>query len=171
MSTVATKPVHASTDFDRLLKLIGELNYTWTNTESLLVHLIAGMVGTDKETATLIFLTLGTSRSRIALVERLAKMGRLTPERRDEILDIMKTLTKCQKVRNHYNHCLYAFGDDSLPKMTINLRIAESKDSIRLDGYRKLDRRAIEEFEQALTEIRTSNRALWNVIRVNAFPA
>lgn len=171
MSAVATKPAPSAGVFDRLLKLIGELNYTWTNTESLLVHLIAGMVGTDKETATLIFLTLGTSRSRIALVERLAKMGKLAPDRRDEILDIMRTLTRCQKVRNHYNHCLYAFGDDSLPTMTINLRIAESKDSIRLDGYRKLDRRSIEEFDEALAQIRESNMALWNVIRKNSFPS
>ena len=60
-------------EFDDFLLLIGRLNYTWTNTESLLIHLIAGLSALDKEIATVIFLTLNTTRARIDLVERLSK--------------------------------------------------------------------------------------------------
>jgi hypothetical protein len=31
--------------FERLLLRTGEMNYIWTNTESLLIHLIAGLAG------------------------------------------------------------------------------------------------------------------------------
>src|SRR6185312_15409867 len=34
-------------DFQRILLLIGRLNYTWTNTESLLIHLMAGLAKVD----------------------------------------------------------------------------------------------------------------------------
>ncbi len=33
-------------EFDGALVRIGRLNYTWTNTESVLIHLIAGLAGT-----------------------------------------------------------------------------------------------------------------------------
>ena len=51
--------------FHEILLLIGQLNYTWTNTESLLIYLIAGLANVDKETAVIIFLTLNTTRARI----------------------------------------------------------------------------------------------------------
>jgi hypothetical protein len=56
--------------FDDFLLKMGRLNYAWTNTESLLIHFIAGLAGCDKETAVIIFLTLNTSRARLDLVER-----------------------------------------------------------------------------------------------------
>ncbi|MDY8110799.1 hypothetical protein U0C82_16785 [Fulvimarina sp. 2208YS6-2-32] len=156
--------------FDEILRLIGELNYTWTNTESLLVHLIAGLAAVDKETATVIFLTLGASRARISLVERLAKLDRVESERRDAVLSAMRALLKGQKVRNHYNHCLYAFDSDNQPAMTINLRISESRDSIRLDGSRRLDARTLEEFYASLEQIKSTNQQIWGIIRKYEFP-
>ena len=34
-------------NFDAFLLLVGKLSYVWTNTESLLIHLIAGLEITD----------------------------------------------------------------------------------------------------------------------------
>ena len=59
-----------------VLMLVGKLNYTWTNTESLFIYLIAHLLNTNKEAATVIFLTLNTTRARIDLLERLAKIDR-----------------------------------------------------------------------------------------------
>ena len=73
--------------FDRLILLVGRLNYMWTNTESLLIHLIAGLTGADKNVAVIIFLTLNTTRARIDLVERLAKMEGRPADIRDPILE------------------------------------------------------------------------------------
>jgi hypothetical protein len=73
--------------FQDILLLLGQLNYTWTNTESLLIHMIAGLALSDKETAIVIFLTLNTPRARIDLVERLAKMQKTPSGCRGEILN------------------------------------------------------------------------------------
>ncbi|MBN2739670.1 MAG: hypothetical protein JXR35_02095, partial [Rhodobacteraceae bacterium] len=51
-------------EFDTFLMQIGRINYAWTNTESLLIHLIAGLAQTDKETAVILHLTLNTTRAR-----------------------------------------------------------------------------------------------------------
>lgn len=75
-----------STRLQDILLLIGQLNYTWTNTESLLIHMIAGLAKVDKETAIVIFLTLNTTRARIDLVDRLTKMRKTAPVCRREIL-------------------------------------------------------------------------------------
>src|SRR5690606_145654 len=77
--TAMNMTTESPTRFQQVLLLIGKLNYTWTNTESLLIHLIAGLAKVDKETAVIIFLTLNTTRARIDLVERLAKRSR-TPK-------------------------------------------------------------------------------------------
>lgn len=45
----------AAVQLDDLLLRVGKLNYAWTNTESLLIHLIAGLCGIDKETAVVVF--------------------------------------------------------------------------------------------------------------------
>ena len=76
-------PPEGQVDFDAFLLLIGKLNYTWTNTESLLIHLIAGLCKIDKNTALIIFLTLNTTRARIDLVNRLAKRDGVSAKERD----------------------------------------------------------------------------------------
>ncbi len=93
--------------FDDFLLLVGKLNYTWTNTESLLIHFIAGLSEIDKETATVIFLTLNTTRARIDLVERLAKLERISPNQRAAVLDITSRILGQARLRNRYNHCIY----------------------------------------------------------------
>ena len=62
-----------------VLMLVGKLNYTWTNTESLFIYLIAHLLNTNKEAATVHFIT-----------------SRMTRE---------------QRLRNKYNHCIYSFDE------------------------------------------------------------
>lgn len=57
-----------------VLLLVGRLNYVWTNTESLMIYLIVHLLKVDKEAAIVVFLTLNTTRARMDLIERLAKL-------------------------------------------------------------------------------------------------
>ena len=99
-------------NFDGFLLLVGKLNYAWTNTESLLIHLIAGLAEVDKETATVIFLTLNTTRARIDLVERLSKLDKVSATERAPILALTGRIQRQSALRNRYNHCIYAFDAD-----------------------------------------------------------
>jgi hypothetical protein len=84
------------TSFDKFLLLVGRLNYAWTNTESLFVHIIAGLAEVDLETATVVFMTLNTSRARIDLVQKLAKLDRAQGEERAKIIALTTRMQKNQ---------------------------------------------------------------------------
>ncbi|WP_331283707.1 hypothetical protein [Sulfitobacter dubius] len=156
--------------FDNFLLLVGKLNYTWTNTESLLIHFIAGLARVDKETATVIFLTLNTTRARIDLVERLSKLDKTTREQRSAVLDITSRLLGQAKLRNRYNHCIYAFDAEGGNPRTILMRIADRKDTLKMGQSHPLNDAAAEDIEAAINELALINQAIWQVIQRFDFP-
>ncbi|WP_170770097.1 hypothetical protein [Ruegeria lacuscaerulensis] len=158
------------TRFDRLILLVGKLNYMWTNTESLLIHLIAGLSGTNKDVAVIIFLTLNTTRARIDLVERLAKMDGRPPDLRDAILEHTQRLSKLSGIRNKYNHCIYSFDPDSGNPKTILMRISDRKTDIKLGREDTVDAAALTEIEGVVKKLSDANRDIWQLITRLGFP-
>jgi len=156
--------------FDRLILLVGRLNYMWTNTESLLIHLIAGLSGTNKDVAVIIFLTLNTTRARIDLVERLAKMDGRPAEIRDPVLKHTQRLSKLSAIRNRYNHCIYSFDAESGNPKTILMRIADRKTDIKLGREDTVDEDAIREIEKIVADLSAANRDIWRLIGQLGFP-
>ena len=157
-------------DFDTVLLLVGRLNYAWTNTESLLIHLIAGLSGTDKEIATVTFLTLNTTRARIDLVERLSKLDRVDAAERKAILGLTGRIQRHSALRNRYNHCIYAFDPDGQHPRTIQMRIADRKDTLKMGQSHPLNDAAAEDIEAAIKELALINHAIWQVIQRFDFP-
>ncbi len=156
--------------FDSVLLLIGRLNYTWTNTESLLIHLIGGLCRTDKETAVIVFLTLNTTRARVDLIERLAKLERTPVEERERVLTLTRRLLKIAGLRNRYNHCIYSFDAESGSARTILMRIADRKDNIKVGEVSAIDETAVEAIQQALAELANLNADIWRLIRECGYP-
>lgn len=153
-----------------MLLLIGQLNYTWTNTESLLIHMIAGLAQSDKETAIVIFLTLNTPRARIDLVERLAKMQRTAADCRAEVLDCTRRLSEEAKLRNKYNHCIYSFDPDSGRGLTQSMRIFEGRDDIKYGKIEELDDQEIQRIRESIQSLIRINRTFWDITDRYGFP-
>ena len=156
--------------FQDVLLLLGQLNYTWTNTESLLIHIIAGLAMSDKETAIVIFLTLNTPRARIDLVERLAKMQKTPAQCRAEVLDASKRLSEEAKLRNKYNHCIYSFDPDSGRGITQSMRIFEGKDDIKYGKIEALDDQEMERIRQSIRTLVKINQDFWRITEKYGFP-
>ncbi len=150
--------------------MIGQLNYTWTNTESLLIYLIAGLANVDKETAVIIFLTLNTTRARIELVERLAKMAKTAPERRQEILAVTQQLGKRAKLRNKYSHCVYSFDETGDQASTQLMAIFDSRDTIRYGKIEQIDDAEVARINEAIDQIMKINKAIWSIVERHSFP-
>ncbi|WP_237684011.1 hypothetical protein [Pseudaminobacter soli (ex Zhang et al. 2022)] len=155
---------------EQILLLVGRLNYTWTNTESLLIYLIAGLSKVDKETAIIIFLTLNTTRARIDLVERLAKMSRTDAGCRREILEITRQLGRESGLRNKYNHCIYSFDPESGRGMTQLMRIFDNKDQIKYGKVEHLDDMEIARIQASISALAEINRTIWALVRKHGFP-
>lgn len=159
-----------SGSFDDFLLKIGRLNYTWTNTESLLIHLMAGLVGCDKETAVIIFLTLNTSRARLDLVERLSKLPRVDEEEREAVLAEAREMIRLSALRNRYNHCIYAFDPENGSTRTILMRIADRKKDIRVGEVHQIDDEALAEIDETLKKLANLNTRLWRLARRFDYP-
>lgn len=156
--------------FDEALLLIGRLNYTWTNTESLLVHLIAGLARTDKDSAVILFLTLNTMRARVDVVERLAKLDRVPAAERARILAATRALVQLAATRNRYNHSIYAFDAESGDVRTILMRIADKKDAIKVGQSSALDAVAMAEIQAATRQLAELNREIWSIVHDYSYP-
>lgn len=155
-----------SPDFDEFLLRIGRMNYAWTNTESLLIHLIAGLVPCDKDTATILHLTLNTSRARLDLVDRLSKREPcpVPAAARGKILDVSARMKRLSGLRNRLNHSLYALDSEGGPVRAIEMRIADRKKGLRLGGETALDNATLAEFDAALDDIQAINREIWAIL-------
>lgn len=164
-----TKETVAPT-FEEFLLLLGRLNYTWSNTESLLIHLIAGLAGTTKDAAVIIFLTLNTTRARIDLVERLAKMPEVKDADRDDVLAVTGDLQRLAGLRNKYNHCIYSFDAESGTARTILMRIADRKKRIKVGEISQLDDEAIHGIEEAIDALGKLNQKTWTLIQKHGYP-
>jgi hypothetical protein len=159
-----------ASEFDDFLLKMGRLNYAWTNTESLLIHFIAGLAGCDKETAVIIFLTLNTSRARLDLVERLAKMPRVEAGEREAVLAVTREMARLSALRNRYNHCIYAFDPENGSTRSILMRISDRKDDIRVGQTHDIDAEAIAEIDRSLAGLTELNARFWATARRHNYP-
>lgn len=157
-------------EFDDFLLQVGKLNYAWTNTESLLIHFIAGLVRTDIETATVIFLTLNTSRARMDLVNRLSKLGGVAKDEQRQILALTDRIQKVGRLRNRYNHCIYAFDSNAEVSHTILMRIAERKDGIKMGQVEAINDKTTHGIAAAIAELGNINRASWAFLHAFDYP-
>jgi hypothetical protein len=154
-----------------ILLMVGQLNYAWTNTESLLIHLIAGLARVDKETAIVIFLTLNTTRARLDLVERLAKMARTQEACRDDILAVADAMSRESRLRNKYNHCIYSFDEHGRNAKTILMRIFDDKKNIKYGKTECIDAKEINRLQASRHAIESINKRIWKIIGEYRFPA
>lgn len=153
-----------------ILLLVGQLNYTWTNTESLLIHMIAGLAKVDKETAIIIFLTLNTTRARTDLVERLAKMAATPAPCRKHVLDVTRRLSAEARLRNKYNHCIYSFDEEGAPSMTQLMRIVDGKDDVRYGKVEILDDAELQRITDSIASLVAINHDIWKITDRYGFP-
>lgn len=162
--------VQLQPDFDDILLLVGRMNYAWTNTESVLIHFIAGLATTTKEVATIIFLTLNTTKARVDLVERLAKMVSIQPECRDAVLFSTKALSRESRLRNKYNHCIYSFDKDGGNARTILMRINDEKTAITYGKLESIDARERARIQASISCLNDINKRMWSVVFKYNFP-
>src|SRR6056297_513185 len=166
-------PNTASTDkeaLDNILLRVGRLNYTWTNTESLFIHVIAGLAGIDKETAVVVFLTLNTTAARLDLVDRLSKLPRVPEAERNTVTELTRRFRKESRLRNKYNHCIYSFDPDGGTPLTIMMRIADRKDAIVMGKQEPAGEDELKHIDETIQRLTQLNLDIWAVIRERGYP-
>ena len=154
-----------------VLQLVGRLNYVWTNTESLFIYLIAHLMGTSKEAAIVVFLTLNTTRARLDLIERLAKLPSTNSADRAKVLDFAKRLGREGRLRNKYNHCIYSFDETGSVASTQLMRIADINDDLRYGKTEALDAAEMARIEETIHAIGAVNKDIWSFLHLHHIQA
>jgi len=150
---------------EELLLLIGKLNYAWTNTESLLIYLMAFLMRSGKDVAIVTFLTLNTSRARLELIERLLRLDSTERGIRARLMPLVARMKTGARVRNKYNHCIYSFDEHGEIEATQLLRIADYGDTLKYGKIEALGDAEIARINEVISEIIEINRFIFDFIR------
>ena len=145
-----------------VLALIGNLVFSWSNNESLFIYILMILLNTDQASASIVFATLNTTRARLDLIQRLAKMQIKDKAVDRELAKLIERFNESTRVRNEFNHCMYTVGSEGEITHTSSLRIVESRKGLSFGEMRPMDDQRIKELTEATRDLKQLNRDLWD---------
>ena len=158
MEAVAAQSADQRTN---VLALIGNLNFSWSNNESMFIYLLMVLLETDFTSAAITFVTLNTTRARLDLIRRLSKHKVPDPAITRKLERLIERFNRCTKLRNEFNHCIYQLDERGQITHTNVLRIQESKKEMRIATLKELDAARLREITNAIRRLTTLNRDIW----------
>lgn len=165
-------------DFDELYKraqgsanqrnefvlLVGHLVFSWSNNESMFIYFLMILLDTDFDAAAVTFATLNTTRARLDLVKRLARLRLKDPKMIRKIDRLIDRFNRCTKVRNEFNHCVYDVDEQGIITKTKMLKIQQDADSLRLLEEKPVDVRRMHEVANTIKRLKTINQDMWSLM-------
>ena len=158
---------HRSADKRTLiLALIGNLVFSWSNNESMLIYIIMLLMRTDETSAAIVFATLNTTRARMDLISRLMKAGLKDHDLGRRLDSILSRFNDCTRVRNEFNHCMYSVNTAGEITHTHAMRVQDTASGPRLGPVRPIDDRRIQEMADTVQALIRINREMWEILPV-----
>ena len=148
------------------LTLIGNFVHCWSNNESLFIYILMLLMETDEATAAIVFATLNTTRARIDLIERLAKIKVGDKQVEKKLDDIVERFNDSTRMRNEFNHCMYVLDERGEITHTNHMRVQEVKGRLQLGIVRPMDDARIRELQNAIRNMTQLNRDIWDFMGV-----
>jgi len=96
-----------------------------------------------------VFATLNTTRARIDLIERLAKIKVGDKQVEKKLDDIVERFNDSTRMRNEFNHCMYMLDERGEITHT-HMRVQEVKGRLQLGIVRPMDDARIRELQNAI---------------------
>jgi hypothetical protein len=145
-----------------VLALIGNVVFSWSNNESMFIYVLMILLETDDVSAAVVFATLNTTRARIDLVQRLAKIKVRDAKVADELEKIIERFNAATRTRNEFNHSMYTLNDKGEITHTSSMRIHETrKGGLQLGIGRPMDDDRIHDMVRAIEDMKALNREMW----------
>ncbi len=159
----ATAP--ASADHrTRILALIGNLIFNWSNNESLFIYVLMLLLNTDEASAALVFATLNTTRARLDLIQRLARIKIRDRTLARDLNKLIDRFNETTQIRNELNHSMYIVDQAGEIAKTQTMRVVQTRTSLIFGEEKAMDEariKAIAETVQTMTKI---NREIWEFL-------
>jgi len=148
----------------QILALIGNLVSSWSNNESLFIYVLMILLRTSQESAALAFATLNTTRARLDLIQRLAKIT-ITDKDLDKTLSrIIERFNESTVIRNEFNHCMYIVDASGQITHTQSMRIVQTRDSLRFGEMKPMDDARLKSMVKATRDMTRINRDIWEFL-------
>ncbi len=112
------------------MNLIGDLNLAWSNNESLFIYALMLLLRTDERAAAIVFATLNTTRARLDLVQRLAKIAVADRAVRNELTEIVEKFSATTRLRNDFSHATFVIDEHGEITHTQHMKVEESRGNL-----------------------------------------
>lgn len=146
------------------MTLAGDLNLAWSNNESLFIYVLMLLLDTDEKAAAIVFATLNTTRARLDLVQRLAKIRVADKAVRGELGAIVEGFSAATRLRNDLSHATFVIDSQGEITHTQQMKVEESRGNLRFGMRRPVDDARMEEISRAIRELQTLNRRIWDLM-------
>ncbi len=147
-----------------LMGLIGQLVFSWSNNESLLIYVLMVLLQTDEPAAATVFSTLNTTRARLDLVSRLARIKLADRATRAALDDVVARFNEINQVRNEFLHAMYAVDANGTITHTQTMRLVNKAGRLSFGQQHAIDRERIEGLLRTCNELRALNRQVWDLL-------
>jgi hypothetical protein len=147
-----------------LLSLIGQLVFSWSNNESLLIYVIMLLLETDEPSAAVVFSTLNTTRARMDLVRRLTMIKVGDAKTRADLEELADRFTEANRVRNEFMHAMYSVNAKGEITHTHVLRFVSKNGRVSFGEQQAIDKVRIDAVIQTCADLRRLNRELWDLL-------
>lgn len=148
------------------MNLIGDLNLAWSNNESLFIYILMLLLRTDERAAAIVFATLNTTRARLDLVQRLAKIAVADRAVRNELSEIVERFSATTRLRNDFSHATFVIDEHGEITHTQHMKVEESRGNLRFGVRRPVDDARLDEIVHAIRELDLLNRRIWDLMPV-----
>lgn len=146
------------------LSLIGDLNFAWSNNESMFIYVLMLLLDTDETAAAVVFSTLNTTRARLDLAQRLAKIRIADKELRAELDGIVEDFGVGTRLRNDLNHATFVVDADGAITHTQSMKLEEGRGRLRFGTRRPVDQARLDEIAAATQALYLLNRRIWDIL-------
>jgi len=147
-----------------ILALIGNLVSSWSNNESLFIYVLMILLKTDQASAALTFATLNTTRARLDLIQRLAKIMIKDKALDRSLSKIIDRFNETTHVRNEFNHCMYIVDSGGQITHTQSMRIVQTKSSLQFGDMKPMDEPRLKGMVKTIKEMTRINRDIWDLL-------
>lgn len=147
------------------LAQIGELNFTWSNNESMFIYVLMLLLRTDEVAAAIVFSTLNTTRSRLDLAQRLAKTHVTDNALRAEIEQLIERFSRVTRIRNEFNHTTFSIDAGGTITHTQSMKLEESRGKLRFGVRKPVDDARRAELAAAITTLKGINKSFWDIMQ------
>ncbi|MGO4739635.1 hypothetical protein AB4099_24015 [Bosea sp. 2KB_26] len=146
------------------LSLIGDLNFAWSNNESMFIYVLMLLLDTDEAAAAIVFSTLNTTRARLDLAQRLAKIRITDKALRVELDTVVEAFSAATRLRNDLNHATFVVDASGAITHTQSMKLEEARGRLRFGTRRPVDQARLDEIAAATQNLYALNRRIWDLL-------